>query len=66
MFTLSNHPASHLPTLLESPQTPKQVPSAQLDDDQSNQETQLLNSTSQNQALRQLRQTYHLERRTFL
>lgn len=65
MFTRSNDP-SHLPMLSELPQTPKQASSAQRADEQSSQKTQFLNSTRQEQALRYLKQTYHLERRTFL
>ena len=65
MVTRSTDRASPLQKSLEFPETPKPKASVQVDNDPSNQKTHL-NSTNHNQALRHLRQTYSLERRTFL
>ncbi|MBM0740286.1 hypothetical protein JOY44_01295 [Phormidium sp. CLA17] len=65
MVTRSINRARPLPKLSEFPQIPKKVSSTQLVDHQSSQKIHL-NSTEPYQALRHLRQTYHLERRTFL
>ncbi len=65
MVTRATDRASPLPKPLEFPETPKLKASAPLDNDPSSQETHL-NSTNHNQALRHLRQTYSLERRTFI
>ena len=66
MVTSSTDRSNHLLQHLELPETPQQADSAQLDDEQSKQNAQWLNAARSNQTLRQLRQTYHLERRTFL
>lgn len=66
MVTRSTDRVSPLPKPLEFPENPTPKASAPLDNAPSNQEAQFLNSTNPNQALRHLRQTYSLERRTFL
>ena len=66
MVTSSTDRSNHLPQHLELPKTPQQADFAQLDDEQSKQNAQWLNIARSNQTFRQLRQTYHLERRTFL
>ena len=66
MTTRSIQRFDHLPQIPKLLKTHNQRTCALLGNEQFNQRSQSLSSTKQTQALRHLRQIYHLERRCFL